>query len=200
MQPATRATCHVTGCTHTARIRSVEQKLSSKMRRCGDAVGDINIKGYLKKKSCFGLKDSCYIYVITTCVMYPNNSSNSANSVDNHQEKNRAITCAWQKLFDVCNQSHDRLHATPATSHMTGCMQPLQPVTSLVQPVMSLLQPVASLLQPVTSLLQPVTWPVQPVMWLVACNPGCTRGRVCAGSNNYRVWPGILCFHAAVKT
>ena len=94
MQPATRATCHVTGCTHTARIRSVEQKLSSKMRRCGDAVGDIDIKGNLKKKLCFGLKDSCYIYAIITCVMYPNNSSNSANIVNNHQEKDRAITCA----------------------------------------------------------------------------------------------------------
>ena len=94
MQPATRATCHLTGCTHTARIRSVTQKLSSKMRRCGDAVGDIDIKGNLKKKSCFGLKDSCYIYVIITCVMYPNNSSNSANIVNNHQEKDRAITCA----------------------------------------------------------------------------------------------------------
>ena len=59
-----------------------------------DAVGDIDIKGNLKKKSCFGLKDSCYIYVIITCVMYPNNCSNSANIVDNDQEKDRAITCA----------------------------------------------------------------------------------------------------------
>ena len=37
MQPVTSATRHVTGCTHRASIRSVRQKLSSKMQKCGDA-------------------------------------------------------------------------------------------------------------------------------------------------------------------
>ena len=42
MHPVTRATCHVNGCTQTSSIRSVWQKLLSKMQRCGDAMDDID--------------------------------------------------------------------------------------------------------------------------------------------------------------
>ena len=98
------------------------------MWRCGDAIDDIDLERNPAKKICFELENSCSIHIVTLCATYHNNSLNSANIVNNNQKKDRAITCAWQKLYGMCNLSHDRLPATRATSHMTGCMQPLQPL------------------------------------------------------------------------
>ena len=66
----------------------------AEMWRCGDTIDDIDLKRNPAKKICFELEDSYSVYIVTRCATYPNNSLNSANIVNNNQEKDQAITCA----------------------------------------------------------------------------------------------------------
>ena len=104
----------------------------AEMRTWGRAANDISSKQNWRRTPCFGMTDSSYVLIILKYATYRRGTLNSVNIVNNNQKKDQEITSVWQKLCVVCNQSHDRLHATSATratSHMTGCTQPLQPVT-----------------------------------------------------------------------